>query len=392
MNFAKLTYIAVIALVGVGCSTVDLKDFSDKTADLQASIAAEHQEVISQYDEIIQLAKLGKKEDWFRQTVLPASNQVEQAAIENLAAAYTLDSWLSERKEFLGIATDVDKLLETLVAYSTALSNLAAQGETGKEAVEGATTSLTNIAKIVDPATAGIPGNIIAVLTEVGDIYTRAQAQEKLSDAMSLVASHQGAQKIAEVIKAYVDNGMVPLVSGLKGSRMQLERYKAGPDMIRFYNNQSTWQARQRTFALLNLDDAARSEAFSGSTEAQIYADLLKCYNADSSGCPNASAISGLASSQLLLRAVQSDVRQYKNTETGVLRWAKKRMSNGSAIKDAIDAWAVEHDRLSSYLAEFAGFRALKGDCGAYSAANLKMAIERVKNTLSEGEVGGGSS
>ncbi len=385
MNFIRIVCITAISLLGAGCSTVNLHDFSDKTLGLQTTIVSEHQEVLTQYNEIIVLTQLGEKEKWFEQTVLPASNKAEEEAIKNLAAAYNPQKWVEEKKDFLSVATDVNELLNTLVAYSTAIANLSAKGETGKKAVEEAAGTLTNIAKIVDPAAAGIPSEIVAILKEIGDIYTRAQAQEKLSDAMNLIASQQGAQKIAVVINAYVDKGLIPLASGLKSSRIVLENYKAGPESIAFYNLQSTWHAQQRTFALLNLDDAATAtEVFQRRSEAQIYAALIKCYSADNSGCPNASAISDLASRQLLLRAVQEDVRRYKDIKMKTLSWAGIRKARGEAIKAAIEAWAIEHDRLASYLNECAGFRALKGECGAYSAANLEAAIERVTGVLSE--------
>jgi hypothetical protein len=371
-----------------GCATTpDMTDFSAQTVALQTSIAEEQQQVIVQYDTIIALTERGKAENWFGEPVLPASTAEEQRAAQTLAEEYAPTKWREERQSVLGVTAQVDGLLGDIAAYSTALVNLAAKGETGRESVGQALGSLKNIANIASIGTAGIPEVAVRLAEELGELITRAQAQQTLAEAMAVVADGRGAQKVAGILNAYLSEDVADLVFALTSDRLLLERYKVGPDTVRFYSRNAPWRARQRSFALLNLDDAARQERLGSRSEAQLYADLLSCYDPDAHGCPRASAVSGLAASQLLLAMVSAEVRGYLDTKSELETWESTRIARISAIASALDAWASEHDRLAAYLEECAGVRAFRASCGTYSAANLKAAVDRIRGVLSDLEI-----
>jgi len=361
-----------------GCATPDMTDFSTQTAALQTSVATEQQEIVSQYDAIIALTKRGKDEGWFKEPILPATSESETQAAETLREKYAPQTWRKENGTVLQVTAEVDGLLEDIAAYSTALVNLAAKGETGKESVGAALGSLKKISSAASLPAAGFPDVAVKIAEELGDLITRAQAQESLSAAMAVVADGEGAQKVAEVLRAYMDEDVSDLVGSLRADRLLLERYNVGPDTVRFYKKHATWRARQRSFALLNLDDATRQERLGNRSEAQVYADLLNCYKPDAQGCPRASAVSGLAASQVLVGMVSAEVRGYLDTKAGLVAWKKARDDRIAAIGSALDAWATEHDQLAAYFKQCAGMRVFKAACAPYSAANLKAAVGRI--------------
>lgn len=361
----------------------DMTEFSAQTAALQVTVAAEQQEIIKEYDRIIRLTGQAAREEWLEGTSLPASSQAESGAAAKLPKTYDPADWRKERGEVLAFTRQVDGLMADITAYSTSLVNLAAKGETGKKAVEDSLGSLQNIANLVNVAGASVPAAAVTLLKEIGDLVTRAQARKSLDKAMSEIARNKGAQKVADVLKAYFEEDLAPLADSLRTNRVQLERYKTGPNMIRFYNAYASWQSRDRSFALLLLDDAARQEKLGNRPEAQLYADLLKCYDAGARGCPRASAVSGLASALILLDAISDDARAYYETKRKVEAWSKQRRDRVAAIGTALDAWATEHDRLANWFAKCAGAGGLKKSCGAWSAANLQAAVERIKSVQS---------
>src|SRR5688572_19512713 len=148
MRYSK-KLLAVVAGFGISaCATPDMTDFAKQTATLQTAIAAEHQEIASQYDESIRLADQGKAESWF--------------PTDRIAMAYDPAKLRVERKQVAEYAMQVDQLMASVSAYTTSLVNLAAQGETGKDAVDQAFGSVTSITALAGPAVQ-IPAGFVAL-------------------------------------------------------------------------------------------------------------------------------------------------------------------------------------------------------------------------------------
>lgn len=380
LRYARI--LGVIAGLGVaGCgANPDMTEFSAQTAALQAAVAAEQQEIIKQYDQIIRLAEQAVEEEWLKEPPLPKPTPRELAAAKTLRESYDPDAWLMERGKYLALTRDVDGLMADVAAYSTSLVNLAAKGETGKAAVKESLGSLKNIANLAGLAVAPVPAAAVEVLEKIAELVSRAEARESLDDAMSEITRNNGAQKLAKLLNIYFRDSLEPLAFGLGKNRVMLERYSVGPNMIAFYNNHKSWRARDRSFALLNLGDAARQERLRERSEAQLYADLLACYDADARGCPRASAVSGLSSTLILLDSISKDARAFYETKRKVEAWSKQRDRRTAAIGAALEAWAIEHDRLANWFAKCAGAGGLKKSCGAWSAASLQAAVESIRS------------
>lgn len=374
----------IIALfVGACGANPDMTEFSAQTAALQTTIASEQQEIIGEYDRVIRLTEQAGSEKWFERLAFAPSSPQESTALANLRKEYDPDKWHKERREVLEFTNQVNGLMSDITAYSTSLVNLAAKGETGKAAVNESLGSLQNIANLVNISGVAIPAAAVSILEEIADLVTRAQARKSLAEAMSEISRNNGAQKVASLLKTYLEDDLIPLSDSLRTNHVQLERYKTGPNLIRFHNRFSSWQAQDRSFALLLLDDAARQEALGSRNEAQLYADLLKCYAPEAKGCPRASAASGLASVLILFKAVADDARTYLETKRSIDIWSKTRRDRAAAIGVALDAWANEHDRLADWFVKCSGNGAFSKSCGAWSAANLKAAVERIDNIQS---------
>jgi len=330
------------------CATPDMTDFAKQTTALKAAVATEHSEVAKQYDATIRLG-----------TQLQQDRVYEPGSDEGKAIAARVERLTTERKQVADTAKQIDRLMADVSAYTTSLANLAAEGETGTEAVEQAFGSLTAITGLVSPGVS-IPAVAVDVAKAVGQAFTRAQAQYSLDAAMSEVTSIMGAQKLATVLKAYFQ-GESGLIVGLRTPRTQLERYRVGPNLVGYYTNYQKW------------------------AEARVYPELLTCFRNDDETCrlsPDVAAT--LAGSQDLYMGATPHAQSFFAARAEVEAWSKQRQDKIAAIGVALDVWAQEHDRFAAYFRECAGLRVLRARCGAYSAANLAAAVATIQTILSD--------
>jgi hypothetical protein len=346
----KCCILAIATACGLAaCATPDMTDFAKQSAALRAAVATENSEVAKQYDNTIGLGIQLQQDGVFPRDSRNAKDIADR--VEKLN---------TQRKQVADNAKQVDELMADVSAYTASLANLAAQGETGSEAVEQAFGSLAALTGLASPGGVSIPQPVVEAAKAVGQAFTSAQAQRSLDEAMSEVTRIQGAQKLADVLKAYLQ-GESLLIVGLRTPRTQFERYKVGSNLIGYYLNYQTW------------------------VEARVYPELLTCFRSDSEKCHLSPAVAEtLAGAQDLYVEATPHAQSFFQARAEVEAWSNQRQAKIAAISVALDAWAVEHDRFAAYFRQCAGLRVLRVGCGAYSAANLAAAIATIQTILSD--------
>ena len=179
--------IAAIFVFLTGCtSTPDLSGWATGSAVISESVAAENSAALAKLDETLLKFQIGEKESW---TTLSGLNLTE---------------WTGHRETYAAGAVAVNAGMEAMVKYARAVANLAAAGETGKQASESLLASVDTIAKTAGqalPFGSAASTAIKDVLGVLADAVTRVQAQDKLSDTMGKMQPHVIA--FGDKMKAY---------------------------------------------------------------------------------------------------------------------------------------------------------------------------------------------
>ena len=240
-----------------------------------------------------------------------------------------------------------------MVKYSTAVSELAAAGETGREASESLIESAESI---FETAGAAFPGGsaaakaVGAAFEEIADIVTRVQAQDALSDTMNEM--NEAVDALTNKIKVYTKKQQ-EVVSNITQLREATVKGEFGLERVSWY---------KRTNSYRNLEMLFR--------EGDV--------------------VNTLATLELLSRET-AHVRAYDKSVFEVRNWRDQQKRKLNEISQAADLWAKTHKDAAELLAKCGGLRSLNFDCGTYTAANLMQAKTRIENVISAYQGSGGS-
>lgn len=315
-------------LVLVGCAaTPDLNKWAEGSATLSAAVAEENRKTLDQIDEAIGKLELGYKEGW--------------STLQNLGK---IEKWKNHRQTYYESVAIINTGMEAMVKYANAVSDLAAVGETGKEASQ----KLIDSAKsIFETAGATFPGGsavgkaVGAALQEIADIVTRVQAQDALADTMGQM--DKAVNALSDKIEHYtqVQKEVVSVINNLKFATT-LGEY--GSNRIRWSERTNTYQKIE---ALFKEGDAEKT----------------------------------LATLELLDRETER-MRAFEAQVMQTRKWRDESKQKLEEIVRAAKAWAKAHREAADLLKTCGGMRSLNPKCGTYTAANLIQAETRIRNVI----------
>lgn len=371
---------AVIQLTG--CATADLTAFSDQTTSLTDTLIGEHQLIAEKMNEVVTLSELGAAEGWFAKPVFASEDGSAERAVRTLADNFDPEEKQETRRAFLDRAEALRRTYDAIRGYSTSLAELAAAGETGDAAVQRSVGTLNGLVSTLGGPATFVGASAAQAVGEIGDLVTQAQAQSRVEDAMSILAGPEGAlRKTVDLLLQELDALERSFVLPLYDQVTLLEQYHHGPGLISFYNNSNSWMYRNRAFYLMRMDDEARAEFLQDATEQELYEALIACLGSQPS-CPQASLAAGLASRLILISDIEEQFRSYEAAIRRNTQWRNARVQAIALAKDALVAWADQHDAIYGSLQSCGGFKALKPGCGNWSEANLESAVVRLQNIL----------
>ena len=391
IKFLRALYLIVIIQL-IGCATADLSGFSDQTTALMVSVSNESQAIADKMNDLISLAELAEAEKWFKEPILLGEDFDTEDDVKALAGIHTVATYTILRNDFGDRTDEIGETLDAIAAYSTSLAELAAAGETGREAVQKSVGTLDGIATTLGGPAGLIGDTAVSIVKEIALLVTRAQAQNRIEDAMEILAGPDGAlRQTVVILQQMLDILANKFVNPTFNLTNVLERYRHGPGLIAFYNGSDSWLDRNRAYHLLAMDNEARKEHLQDATEEDMYIGLLACLD-DKPGCPHASLAAGLAAQLTLLSEIQNEFEAYEAAKRSNDEWRNRRISSIAQIKRALDAWADQHDSIYDSLSACGGFKALKPGCGNWSEANLREAVEKVESILSDSTSNGPSA
>lgn len=380
MNLSSWRSYRCLALLGFvllsGCATPDLHPFATETASLGSAISAERAEVQGHFAKVVARAE----------TRDPSDTRVKQLK--------------EQQDKYANNAAAIDAVLSVAVDYSNTLVDLAAQGETGGQAVDSLAKSLQGLKSAVDialPAAGTIPEWTANLIREVGTDVTRIQAQKSL--AAALKEADPAVDKIAKAIsEAFAPKGAVAVIAtGLQAAEAGVLRDEVGKNRLAFYRGVNV-----ATVKMDNRNPQTRLEYFFGDINDRIgqqnpaagICGLTRPIAATSADpgagrddpqCLTGQTAQGLVAITSLLAGIEPQFQAYSKDLAASKLWLQQRESVDAPIAAAALAWAADHHAITNKLATCGGLRALRASCGNLTFANLKLFVGRVKAITAKG-------
>jgi len=315
----------LLLLVTTGCTaTPDISAWSTASTSLAGAVNAENRSVIERVDSLIGQINVAKQAGW----------NIDPNA---------LTTWQTTRSSWSTSNANVEAAMAAMVAYSQALANLAAAGETGKEAIGKMATSVKNIGTTLGlsfaPATA-----VVNAVTFIADQWNRAQAQESLAAAMKQTQPDVVRLTNLLIIASNTQKGFIRDVASLE---RQLAALEAGTRLMSAYKRE--------------------------------HKDMRKAILA---GPPSEKTTAMLA----LLNHMESRLNQREAKKTSATAWSRARSTALAKIVEAGKVWRDTHARAATLLETCGGFRGLEPKCGNLTADNLKVIASHIQALLNVGE------
>ncbi len=313
-----------VAVALVACTTTpDLKGWAQNSADLAGAIGAENKQVSDRIQTDIGLARAGEGEG---------------LVIGDNAA----NTWEERRKLYTDTTAMISRCLDTMVLYANAIADLAAKGETGKEAATqlvGSVKGILATVKIAYPFVGPLVGVGEAAFGEAAGMFTRVQAQDALAAVMS--EQQPAVVKLASLVAEYAE--------------------KQRPIVITINNFEHTYYIEQ-------MGPAGHWYATHGvAANKQIF------------GQDNPSRSANYSA---FLERLQTRYENAHLTIAASDKWTNDRLAALDHVKSAAEQWRQAHEKATETLVNCGGMRSFRSSCGNFTAANLKLAAERIRNIL----------
>lgn len=373
MRNLKLIPVCVAVFLLSACTTTpDLSSFAEESKQLRASIGHSHTELIQKVGDLNERIGSGKTKGWVK-TDSEGRKPYEVMTLEDA------NGFRSNTVAFDNHVATIDATLSAMVAYSDALSNLAAAGETGKESVQSlkkSVSSITSTLGIAYPPSAIAYEGFTELLAEVADLYTRVEAQESLASAMSnatpavdkLALTIQTQSALLEQLTVNVMNLRIAAVRGHYGSAKigYFEKFNAYKNMEKLYGSILTDCSCDRSPAA-----GTPLPKYCTKTPAERNDGIFECH---------LTRETALTSRLTTLGRINDEHSAYVAAIASEQKWAKSMLAQLKAASAAAAAWASTHQQATTLLIECGGKKSLTPSCGNLTVDNLQSAIDRLKN------------
>jgi len=253
-------------------------------------------------------------------------------------ADHTSANWKIWRDDYNQNSSDINAVMEAMVLYADSLSKLAAAGETGKESVQKINRSVTEIVELVGRSNP-ISSGVLTALEAFADAWTNVQAQDALADAMK--ATDPQVEELAKHVAESTEDQKA-IVEAVRLLERRLVRQAAGPNRMSWYTKNNGYRQVE--------------DAFSDGGDIERAAALT-----------------------YLIESLEPRFRIRHKRRVESTQWRKARIQALDAIAMAAADWRQSHLGAADVLAQCGGLSSLRFSCGNYTAANLKLAADRIR-------------
>ncbi|TKB92537.1 MAG: hypothetical protein E8D41_06945 [Nitrospira sp.] len=335
-----------LALTAAGCTTLpDVKPFADSTAGLAAAAGTHYREVASDVASLKAVQMLGEKDAVF---------QTRKKELEDT------------QRTFEKTDKNLDTLFAAMTTYSEKLASLVAAGKTGAESAQSLLDSVQGFAELA--STSGFPvGAAADPITKgfkaIADEFTKMQAKNSLKDAIA--AAEPGVKLVAEQFEVIYGEAINQAANGIRNNKRLAASDAAGPNIIGFNDNvEHNYNAYYR---FLN--------SFVTNFDSQAPESFWRGFCRDKTGpCQAIMELEAVGLVEARMEAIRPIVEAYKAEIMSIETTLKHRRSTSKAVIKAVQAWALEHQKLR---------RSLE-DGTSLSAFNLKAALIELGNLVGQ--------
>lgn len=326
-RLAGATAVVLVAGLCTSCTTTpDLNVWAKNSSDLASAISVENKTTLKRIDNDATLVAIGEDEKW----------QLGSLTSETMA---------EHKKTYADASLVVDASMDAMVLYANAIANLAAQGETGRQAGESLLGSFKSILTTIGETYA--PSAVVtSALTEVAAIVTRVQAQDRLADTMTRL--QPAVNKLDDAIQQYTTK-QADVVDAVANLEVDLYRQQAGPNRLSWYKQRGG------------------------------YTHLEKVYGASLVRENDLPLTLNLAATNYVLLSLAARNELYQHELADRAQWLAEQKLTLKRIQMASKAWAKSHDDARQTLANCGGLRSLRYSCGNFTADNLKLAADHIR-------------
>jgi hypothetical protein len=393
---ARFVVLMALGMLSGCASTPDFKPFATETATLGGAIDTEQSEVVSHFTQTINKAEQ-------RGSTEPRTKQL--AELEK------------DRAKYKANAAAVNAVMDLAVAYSNALADLAAAGQTGPDAVNSLTDTVKGFSSALNialPGAGAIPAWASALAKEIANAVTQIQAAKGLAEATKV--ADPTIKKIGTAIAdLYAPNKgpQVNLAAGLQAEEEGILQDLVGRHRIAFYRGINVTQVTvdkrspdtRLEYFFADVDQRiAQQSPTAGICGLAQWAPVLDSQHRpvtdkngepviaapqgnprDDPNCLTGQTLQSLQAVEALLAGLEPSYQRYMDDLSASRGWLEQRNSAAAPIADAALKWTEAHAKLAQRLEECGGLRSLHASCGNLTFANLKLAVERAKSLAGAG-------
>ena len=335
-----------LTLIVWGCATLpDVKPFAESTAALAAAAGAQYHDVSNDVASLQEPRVPGDSEDTYAQ---------RRSLLQDT------------QKVFAATDKSLDALFDAMTAYSEKLASLAAAGKTGPDAAQ----SLLDSAKgFADLAGISIPvaGPVADVITKgfkaIADEFTKVQAKRSLAAAAD--AAQPGVDLIAKQFEVIYAVAIKDASDGIRNSKRLQASIAAGPSVIGFSDNVKRNYTAYYRFLNEFVTDANPADA--GSAWRGLCRERT-------GPCRARNELDAVGLVEARMVAIHPIVAAFEAEVTSIDDTLSHRRKASAAVIKAVDAWALEHQKVR---------RSLK-DGTSSSALNLRAALTELQGVVSQ--------
>lgn len=317
----------VIALLFMsGCtSTPDISGWAQNSADLAGAVANEGKLISERLDQNYAQYHIGTEEGWF--------------------TLDRLEQWKSRRVSFAASKADIDATLEIMTNYADAIAKLAASGETGQSAAESINDSVTDIVDTIS-ASNPISATALSAFKSFAAAFTRIQGQNSLADVM--IAVDGDIQSLGAVVSDAA-KAQKKVIESIQLQEWAMISDRAGKKRMR-------WYTQHKGFAVIE------NEFRDGADPIRAHAVVA------------------------LISQLEPRYREREQALVDSIQWKNSRLAALDKIIQSSETWRTAHREAASILQECGGLSSLRFSCGNYTAANLKLAAEKIRTIVAPKE------
>ena len=335
-------------LTAAGCTTLpDVQSFADSTATLAAAAGSHYSDVAADVAALKTVPLPGEKK----------TNSIFKQRKKRIEDTQVI---------FKETEKNLNTLFGAMTTYSEKLANLVAAGKTGSEAAKSIVDSVqgfTEFAGVSGLPVDGVVSPITKGFKSIADEFTAMQAKDSLKEAVA--AAEPGVKLVAEQFEVIYGDAINQAANSIRNTKREEASIAAGPSIIGFNANV------ERNYNAYYQHLNSRVTKFDKTAAASAWRGFCMEGTAP---CQAVSELQAVGLVEARMAAIRPIIEAYETKIEAIEATLEHRKKTSKAVIKAVNAWALEHQKLR---------RSLE-DGTSLSAFNLKASLTELGSLLGQ--------